>query len=164
MSKPLIAVDIDDVLAFHAKAMVAYSNKTYGTNLTIDDYSEHWSNMWQLDHAQTRVRADEYHQTDDMLHYDHHQDAKDVLSNLAHAYRLIIVTARRTDVVGITEQWVKRYFGDIFEAIHHAGIWDKKISDGSYTATKADLCVSLGVDYLIDDQSKHCNAAAKAEN
>lgn len=161
-TKPLVAIDIDDVLAHHAKAMVAYSNSVYGTNLTIDDYSEHWSNMWKIDHAQTKIRADKYHQTDDMLHYEHNQDADAVLRALSKTHRLIIVTARRNDVIGITEQWVNKHFDGIFEAIHHAGIWDSSITDESYTATKADLCASLGVNYLVDDQSKHCNAAAQA--
>jgi uncharacterized HAD superfamily protein len=159
--KPLIAVDIDDVLAFHAKAMVAYSNKVLGTNLTLEDYTEHWSQMWQVDHEETQRRAIAYHQTDDMSYYEHHQDADEVLRKLAKKNRLIIVTARKKEVTEITEKWVNKHFDGIFEAIHHAGIFDAKITDKSFNATKAELCQRLGVKYLIDDQSKHCNAASE---
>jgi uncharacterized HAD superfamily protein len=161
MHKPLIAVDIDDVLAFHAKAMVAYSNRVLGTNLTLDTYTEHWSLMWQVDHDETERRAIAYHQTDDMAHYEHHEDADEVLRKLAQKNRLIIVTARRKEVTEITKNWINKHFNGIFEAIHHAGIFDTKITDGSFSATKAGLCQQLGVEYLIDDQSKHCNAASE---
>jgi len=40
-NKPIIAVDIDDVLANLAQEIVDFSNKNWGTNLTIDDYNEH---------------------------------------------------------------------------------------------------------------------------
>jgi uncharacterized HAD superfamily protein len=160
MQKKTIAVDIDDVLAVHGEAMIAYSNRVFGTNLTIDDYTEHWSEMWKVDHAETERRAIQYHQTDDMASYRHHADALPVLKELAQKYRLIIVTARRRDVSGITATWIDKYFGGIFESINYAGIWDK-IDEDSATATKAELCKELGVDYLIDDQSKHCNGAAE---
>lgn len=162
MTKKLIAVDIDEVLAFHAKALIAYSNKVLGTKLTIDDYSEHWSKMWQVDYEETARLSEAYHQSGDMAHLEHHKAADEVLRNLAKHYRMVIVTARRKDVSIITETWIAQHFQGIFEAIHHAGIWDKQITDSSFTATKADVCLSIGVDYLIDDQSKHCNAVAEA--
>ena len=158
MSKPIIAVDIDDVLAVHAEAMVAYSNLTFGTSLTLDDYSEHWSQMWQIDHEETSRRSDEYHNTDDMKYYKHHEDAVGVLKRLAKDYKLIIVTARRKQVTELTKAWIEKHFKGVFEAIYHASIWDTTITSDSFTATKADLCHELGVSYLIDDQSKHCNA------
>lgn len=156
-----IAVDIDDVLAVHAEAMVTYSNRVYGTNLTIDDYDEHWSKMWQIDHKETERRAAQYHRTDDMAHYRHHEAAVPVLQRLAERYRLIIVTARRQDVSQIAEAWITKHFGDVFDGIHYAGIWDKVTEQSAY-ATKAELCTKLSVDYLIDDQPKHCNGAAQA--
>lgn len=160
MTKPIIAVDIDDVLAVHAEAMIAYSNRTFGLSLTMEDYTEHWSQMWQIDHEETAKRSNEYHSTDDMSHYKHHEDAVEVLKHLARDYRLIIVTARRQQVTEITKVWIDKHFGGIFEAIHFADIWNT-ITDTSFIATKADLCQELGVSYLIDDQSKHCNAVSE---
>ncbi len=159
MSKQTIAVDVDDVLAVHAEAMVAYSNRVFGTSLTINDYTEHWSAMWQVDHAETARRAEQYHKTNDMAEYRHHVDAEQVLRKLTEHYRLIVVTARRKEVSVLTEEWIKKYYDGIFDGIHFAGIWDTITAD-SATATKAAICHELGADYLIDDQSKHCNAVA----
>jgi 5'(3')-deoxyribonucleotidase len=161
MLKPIIAVDIDDVLAHHAEAIVAYSNKTFGPGHSLDNYTEHWAAFWNVDLQETQKRAHEYHLTDDMAGYRAHDTAFDVLEKLKKNYRLIIVTARRQQVVSITKDWIKKYFPGVFDDIYHIGIWDV-IKDDSHQLTKADLCVELGVSYLIDDQIKHCNAAAAA--
>ncbi|HJQ08525.1 MAG TPA: hypothetical protein VJ836_03545 [Candidatus Saccharimonadales bacterium] len=38
----IIAVDIDDVLSASAEGFVVFSNKQWGTRLTLDDYTEDW--------------------------------------------------------------------------------------------------------------------------
>ena len=50
MTKKVIAVDIDDVLAESARNLVEYSNKSWGTNITVDDYDEDWAKLWQVDY------------------------------------------------------------------------------------------------------------------
>jgi uncharacterized HAD superfamily protein len=94
-----------------------------------------------------------------MVGYRAHAEAVEVLRKLKEDYTLIIVTSRRQEVVSITKDWVDTYFPNIFEGIYHVGIWDV-ISDNSHKLTKADMCVTLGVSYLIDDQIKHCNSVA----
>lgn len=37
-----IAVDLDDVLAISAQALVEYSNSRWGTRLTVEEYDEDW--------------------------------------------------------------------------------------------------------------------------
>lgn len=49
MKRLTIAVDIDDVLADNAAGFVTFSNERWGTNLTPDDYGEHWVKVWQVD-------------------------------------------------------------------------------------------------------------------
>ena len=159
MKKQIIAIDIDDVLAYHAEAMIAYSNKMFGPGHHYDNYTEHWSVFWGTDNDETNKRAHEYHLTDDMVHYRVHEEALGILKDLSKRYKLIVVTARRQQVVSITKEWLDKNFPGIFEGIYHVGIWDV-IADDSHTLTKADMCAQLGVSYLVDDQIKHCNAAA----
>lgn len=159
MAKKIIAVDIDDVLAHHAEAMVAYSNRTFGPGHSYDTYTEHWSVFWGVDKDETSRRALEYHLTDDMIGYKARDHAKEVLLELKKNYDLVVVTARRQEVVSVTKEWLDTWFPDIFDSIYHVGIWDV-IRDDSHVLTKADMCAELGVSYLIDDQIKHCNGAA----
>ena len=49
----------------------------------------------------------------------------------------------------------------MFSEVYYAGIWDTHAKD-AHLAMKAEICREIGADYLIDDQTKHCFAAAEA--
>ena len=161
MSKQTIAVDIDDVLAANASGMIAFSNQQWGTKLTIDDFSEHWGEMWKMadDLEATEKRAEEFFASDPFSSFRHFPEALAVLKKLQQRYRLILVTSRRKRFLRETTEWIDRFFPGIFEETHYAGIWDNP-KEGRHEATKGDICKSLNVDYLIDDQLKHCLAVA----
>lgn len=163
MAKKIIAVDLDDVLADSASAFVAYSNKKWGTNLGVDDYSEHWARMWGIDIAEALKRRDHIYENEVQIHLDSIGEAKSVLTRLAQKYRLIIVTARPVVLQKGTVEWIEKHYEGLFEDIHFAGIWDDKHSlDHADTLTKAEIIGELGADYLVDDHPKHCFAVAKA--
>jgi len=160
-TKPIIAIDIDDVLADHAKQFVEFSNARWGTHLSVEDYDEHWADMWQIDNAETEARATEFHNSNLISNYNHANEAIPVLTALSRQYTLIVITSRRLQIEKETRAWIASYYPGLFSEIHFAGIWEK-IDDGAHLRTKADVCQALGVEYLIDDQLKHCFAAAKS--
>lgn len=157
--KQTIAIDIDDVLAVNVPSFIKYSNKKWGTNLSIDDYDEYWGKMWKVDDTEMRRRGDEYHGSGVFGTYDHYPEAKPVLERLAKKYKLVITTARQIVLQKETLEWIDQYFPGIFSEVHFAGMWDE-LTPESHLATKAELCQSIGADYLIDDQPKHCIGAA----
>jgi 5'(3')-deoxyribonucleotidase len=163
MNKPIIAVDIDDVLAANADGFTAYSNQKWGTSLSPSDYQEHWSEMWGLDHNETDRRAVEFHASGVIGTYEHYPDALHALRQLIKSYDLIIITSRRVSVMNETLDWLDRYFHDLFTAVHFAGIYDTgRLDDGRFAKTKLDVVQAQKVNYLIDDQIKHCTAVAEA--
>jgi 5'(3')-deoxyribonucleotidase len=162
-SKPMIAVDVDDVLAANAEAFVEYSNEKWGTNLTVDDYDEHWAVAWgvnQNDHEELEKRSLQFLR-DTTSKYKHFPEAKAALEKLSKEFDLVVVTSRRTVLSKDTLEWIDKYFPDIFQDVHFAGIWDE-VAEGRINITKADIIKQIGADYLIDDQPKHCIAAAGA--
>lgn len=162
MSKPIIAIDIDDVLAANAAGFVKYSNERWGTHLTVEDYDEHWGKIWQVDHAEVERRALELHESGIFAEYNHYEEALDVLQRLKRHYTLLCATSRRLSIKDLTEEWLHKYYPNIFETVHYAGIYDAAIVDASYARTKKDVLLKIGADYLIDDQLKHCFSAAEA--
>lgn len=160
-NKPIIAVDIDDVLAANAKGFIEFSNKKWGTTLTVDDYDEHWMQIWNVDLEETKARAEVFHTSRIIREYEHFAEAQEILEYLARTYQLHIVTARRLMMQADTKQWINTYFPNVFSGIHHAGIWDKTIDHTTIHNTKADVCQEIGASYLIDDQLKHCRGAAE---
>ena len=92
----------------------------------------------------------------------HVEAARLVLKKLAKKYKLVIITSRRSVIKDVTIQWDNKHYPGIFpdEAINFAGMWDD-ITEQSINITKSGVATKLGVDFLIDDQLKHCISAAE---
>lgn len=161
MSKKVIAVDVDDVLAVGAQGFIDFSNQKWGTKLTIEEYDERWARMWGVDHAEEIRRANIVYAERVIRSFKALEEARDVLMNLKQSYRLVIATSRVRKIQADTEEWITDNFGDIFEEVHFAGFYDD-LKPGSHKHTKAELLQSIGADYIVDDHPKHCVAAAKA--
>lgn len=162
MKRKIIAVDLDDVLAANAEAFVAYSNERWGTRLQVDDFTEHWGELWQIDHDEVVKRSEDYHTSGTVMTYRHFPEAKPVLARLSEDYRLILVTSRRRLIEKETRDWINQFFPGYFEDLIFAGFYDDTTNKNPYAQTKAEIIRHLSVDFLIDDHPKHCIAAVKA--
>jgi 5'(3')-deoxyribonucleotidase len=159
MSKKVIAIDVDDVLAAGAQGFVSFSNDTWGTNLTVEDYDERWAVMWGVDHEEEKLRAQQVHDSGITEHFKVIDEAYPVLKKLKSQYTFVITTSRVTKVKDYTLKWIEENYPDIFDEVHFAGLYDTLTKD-SHKLTKAALVRSIGADFLVDDQPKHCFAAA----
>lgn len=166
MTKPIIAIDIDDVLADNAAGFVAYSNAKWGTNLEVNDYDEHWAKLWNTEHDidETLRRRDDFMASGSYNSYTSKDRAYEVLKQLSERFELRIVTSRLMVMRDGTMDWLHEHYQGIFkdDTVHLAGIWDT-LTHQSINMTKADVVKSIGAQYLIDDQLKHCNAAAELD-
>lgn len=158
--KPVIAIDIDDVIAESALGFVAWSNQKYGTHLTIDDYQEHWGGVWKTEYEETRKRALAYHASGHQGTYLTVTGADEVLKQLKKRFKLIVLTARRTSIKPLTHKWIEEYYPNIFDDFIFAGFFDN-LAGGASDMTKAELAKSIQADYIIDDQLKHVLSAAE---
>lgn len=160
MSKPIIAVDIDDVLSDTAEGFIAFSNDHFGLNLTINDYSEHWAELWKVDIAELDKHAEALDNSGTFESYSHKEHAKQVLLALKSDYELRALTSRRRKLESLTRDWLDEHFTGVFDDVQFAGIFDGPRHTEMLKRTKADLFASNKVAYVIDDQLKHCLAAA----
>lgn len=158
----IVGIDIDDTLAVSAPMVIAHSNSTWHTSLSVDDYHEDWAKMWGVDYAEVTRRADEYFNSGVVREYNPMPSAEKVLRTLKNQYTLISVTARNDTTKDDTYSWIKSHFNDVFskEDIYFTGAWNK-IDEHSVHHTKGQICKELGVDILIDDQLKHCLSASE---
>ncbi len=155
MKKPSIAIDLDDVLASHAEAFIKFSNNYYGTNLSIEDYTEHWAKIWQVTDKEIERRSLEFHTPKRTTAFEIKEKAYSSLLKLKGQYDLYVVTARRKMLVEVTYEWVNQNFPNIFSGVHFVPIWEP-----NNTVTKAEICKKIGATYLVDDLAQHCNLAA----
>jgi 5'(3')-deoxyribonucleotidase len=157
----IIAIDIDDVLAANAEGFIEFSNTRLGHKLKKDDYQEEWAKVWNVSLEEAMRRAEEFHISGVVADYQYKHGALDVLQKLSQTYKLITVTSRRSILKDHTTRWLERHFPGVFDDVCYAGIWEgDKTIEQMINQTKADVCLALGADYLIDDQIKHCFGAA----
>lgn len=159
--KLTIAIDVDEVLADYSAEFVLMSNKLWGTTFTKEDYHEDWLKLWGVDLQEAMDRGAVMLQ--DRMHerLKHDPEAVKVLNHLAKTYHLIILTARNTATKALTLKWIRKHYPMIdTKNIIFAGIWDNPEADAVHK-TKGAMAKELGVDYLIDDQLKHCFAASE---
>lgn len=162
-----IAIDIDDVLSRSAEGFVAFSNNRWGMELTVNDYHEAWAKVWGVSLKEAEQKGAEFHKSGVIGTYIPHSSAYAVLKRLSQRYRLVVITSRRETIKALTDDWLDRHFPNIFDEVQYAGIWDKRRPTDDnveelLSTTKADICSALRVNYLIDDQPKHCIGAAQA--
>ena len=162
MSRLRVAVDIDEVLADQAAAFVQYSNQQWGLGLDVSGYTEQWSHVWGVDSEEVLVRRDKMFKDGVYQRLLPVDGAVDVLRHLAQRFDLCVVTSRYIELQRDTRVWLEAHYPDIFseQAIHFSGIWDS-VGNMTHTLTKAETLRRLGVDFLIDDQLKHCIGASE---
>lgn len=166
MSKKLLALDIDDVLSDSAEGFIGFCNSTWGTNLTLDDYTEHWAEMWRIDSGSLEFaeRVATINNSKMFPSYTRKDHAREVLSKLHETFQIIAVTSRRRLIEADTRDWIHEHYEGIIDDIVFAGIYDTDDTRPStiherLKATKGDLLKDLNANYFIDDQLKHCDAA-----
>jgi uncharacterized HAD superfamily protein len=163
MSKPIIAVDIDDVLANENEGMRQFINNAYGLSLTEQDYAAsgpywgYWEKVWGVDEAEGRRRYQAYLDARVSKHHVVIDGAIESINELKKAYDLVVVTSRYDTLVDLTEAWLAKHFPAVFKQLEFVSVWSK-----SEKVTKAMICKQIGAQYLIDDSVEHCTLAVDA--
>lgn len=157
-----IAIDIDNVLAASAESFVVISNKLFGDHITFADFNEDWQKMWGVDHDEAERRGEVLRDNKYQKAYLPVVGSAQAIDELSKRYKLVLVTSRRKFAEQLTKDWLRQHFTYPFEEIIFADFWDdvQKSKDG-HLRHKGDLFTQVGADIVIDDQLKHCIAAAE---
>ena len=164
MKKPLLAIDIDDVIADSTEALRRVVNKRYDVDLAPQDYvlnddGSYWGyyeRVWAA-HGLHHVRYDVLH--DEMARDQSHvpllPGASFAIGELTKRYDIMLITARDLAWEQVTLDWLTSHFGSVFTAVHFAG----RTKHGVKVPSKGQLCKELGAKLLIDDNTEHCQSA-----
>lgn len=178
-----IGVDLDDTIFDFATRFVNYSNTCFNTNLTVDDYNEHWSgpSIWgkgkrDLSHPELMRRFN--HMIDGGFYatlkplenaYGSLRELKNWASQQGIPLRLVALSNRSADnaesdkkIKSDTLATISQYFPDIFDDYHFINVWGGDQAKKGQLATKSEACREYAIDYLIDDQPKHIEALGEA--
>lgn len=162
-TKPIIAVDIDDVLFPTNRELMEFVNKHFGANLSWEDYQIHapywgyWERVWNVSTEEAYQRYKAFTTSDVMKSATTIDGAISVIDRLEKQFDLVIVTARKDEHADATHQWLNKHFPSTFKGVEFVPLWG-----GNTTITKADICNKIGASFLIDDNIEHCTLAGEA--
>src|ERR1700758_5644898 len=129
MDKPVIAVDIDDVLANSSDALRLEVNKRLQVNLLPEhyqvpgEYDTYYEEIWRTHGLEGRVSMAELHiqMVADQSHIKPSHNAFQTLQALSKHFELIIVTGRQENQRSATQAWLNRHFPGIFSKVLFGG-------------------------------------------
>ena len=155
--KPVIAVDIDDVLFPFVHGITDYHNTLKGANLTVDDFfSYDFAEVWGVSAEETEEIVSGFLRAD-QLHLQPVDGAASALARLAGDFDIVLVTARNQVFEAETAAWLRRHLPDLFQHVVFAG----NPHDGRPYRPKGVICRELGARYLIDDYPANLLSAAE---
>jgi 5'(3')-deoxyribonucleotidase len=162
-TKPIIAVDVDDVLFPTNDGIRQFVNKHFDANLTPEDhvqpgeYKGYFERVWGVDHETAEKWYHSFVNSGALTEVQPIEGAIEVISKLEKNYEFVVVSARHEDQVEMTHQWLLKHFPSVFKDVQFISGWyhGREVSKG-------DVCREIGASYLIDDHTHHCLEAEKA--
>ncbi|HEX8183068.1 MAG TPA: hypothetical protein VF575_05735 [Candidatus Saccharimonadales bacterium] len=164
MAKPIIAIDLDDVLSDSTESLRQVVNTQYGVSLEPEhyripgEYSRYYERVWEMHGIGNTVSyADlEGQMISDQSHMPVKFGAVRVLKQLQKHHDLVVLTARNPDWEVATSAWLNIHFPGIFRRVVFGGGRKSVIAK-----SKGEWCADIGASWLIDDNPEHCQTAVK---
>jgi 5'(3')-deoxyribonucleotidase len=155
-SLPVIAVDVDEVLANFIPSLASFHNEVYNTSLTIDDFSPFfYKDVWGGSHEETLQKMSLFYNSSHFKNITPMPYAKDVLKLLQNNFELHIVTARPSNQENATREWVDKHYNGIFKSIQ----FGNHFAEYGASRSKPSMCKDINAFLLIDDSylyAKQC--------
>ncbi len=164
MSKPVIAIDIDEVIADTTEAVRLITNKRTGIDLPPEAYAIHadywgyYESVWKH-HDVYDITFKEIHEelTTDHLAVKILPAAEFALGRLMKKYDVVFVTARNDDRRADTHEWFNAWLPELKPNVYFSNYLDE-----ARRVSKGELCKELGAELLIDDNFDHCLSAVES--
>lgn len=155
MSKPVIAVDIDDVIFPFIPELIKHYNLRKGADLTLEDFKiYHFSQVWGNTEEEANAIVAEF-LTQDLVHLQPLPGAQQAFDRLSRDFDIVLITARNGLFAPSTTQWLQAHFQGLFEDVIFAG----NPHDTIEYREKGIICQEVGAAVLIDDSPGNLQSA-----
>ena len=164
-TKPVIAVDLDEVLGDFIPALALWHNNTYNTNLKPSDYFSYtFKDVWGGSDAESVEKVHEFFTTDYFINIKPVPQAKEVLERLKSKFEFVVVTSRQHAIAEETRKWLQKHYTNIFTEVYFGNHWSKEAPNPDLAAknktSKPDMCKRVNAIAIIDDSTKYAYQCA----
>lgn len=149
-----IAIDIDEVLVHFVKPMAKHNKLKMPTK---NKYNYVYRNMFSITEKESTKMVRDFYDSETFKNLKPIQHSNAAIQSLRDKCdKLYIVTGRQTYARENTETWLDKHF---------PGMFDDLILTNSYSPheiQKDDICRSLNIDTIIDDNDMICGLCKNA--
>jgi len=158
--KPVLACDIDEVLAHFIPSLALFHNDQYHTSLTTDDFSSYEFHLiWGGTVEECNYKMELFYESDFFLsHIRPVHTAFECLQQLSKDFELHVVTARQNKLKDVTTSWVDTHYPGMFSNIHFGNHY----STEGKKRSKSEMCLEINAVALIDDSFAYAKDCANA--
>ena len=154
-----IGLDLDEVLANFLDTFLIFYNGKHKTRFRRDDFKSYVF----CDTIGGTLESDieeleEFYDTMLFRYMKSVEDSKGGIAYLFGRSNLHIITSRRESLREKTQDWVERTFGYKFSSINLTGD-----SNPSNSSSKSEQCKKLGLDVIIEDNTRYAEDCANAD-
>ena len=143
-------------LCLRASLILDYYNKTYGTNIALKDFYSKDLDIWGVADVATAVaRVEAYARTEEYQHTKPFEDSIESIRELGKYHELHLVTGRADFLTAATTNMLTEHFPDLFASLEFTNFFREK------ARSKADVCMQLNADYLVEDHLHHAKVVAE---
>lgn len=162
MDKPIIAIDIDEVLSPLHRPFLIHHNQVYGTDFVYPDLEgRYYLEQFTSDApevTESKIREFVDHPSFETVIVPL-PGAIEAIKHLKKSFDLVIVTSRQPFYRKVTERFLKRYFPRQFNDVHFIPHFAGAALNPA--AAKLTICEKVGASYLIDDNASTAMHAAE---
>ena len=149
-----IAIDADNVIVDTTSPLLDFYRATRNPSSRVTVADCHTYNLWEVwdcprEEAIRVVMA--YFGSEQAMAALPIPGAQEALLVLKERFKLVVVTARRSEFAPMTMDWLDRYFSGIFDDV----LFANHFATVGMEIPKADLCRQAGAKVLVDDQIGH---------
>ena len=143
-----VAVDVDDVLADYTPNFIKWHNKRHGTDFKLEDiHTFHFASLLGCTREEAIARVDEFQTTEEFRRILPILNSQAGISLLSKYHELHIITSRIEKIRSETNDWITKYFSNLFSGIH----FSSNVYRQKNGKTKAQICSDLGIKIMIED-------------
>ena len=160
MKRPVVAIDIDDVIAESTESLRRRVNEHTGINLSSEDYkieASYWGyyeGVWRTHGVSHLVDMETLNQQmqSNQSHVPLMPGAEFAINELRKKFDIVLITARDPRWERATREWLKDQFGE-----HEPELYFSEMHRSpAGTKTKGEICREIGAGWMIDDNPGFC--------
>ncbi len=146
--KPILGIDMDDVLLDFMAPLCDFYNRVHGGSMTRDQLHVFDPSVnFKCSNEEALKLLFDFYDSPENAACMPVDGALDAITVLKNKYQLIIVTARPKKVADMTHAWVTKYFPGVFSDIIFTGL----LGTEEKKKSKGEIAKELGFAGFVDD-------------